>query len=182
MEILLHRDREDLEAIRLLQAQNLKQNLSEADWRQNGFVTCVYDTAMLEDMCGPMRHVIARADGQLAGYTLCMLRHSFQQFPILYPMFDLFNEMNIKGKPLVEYSFAVVGQICVHKDYRRQGVLQKMYQSMVHQLKGQYDYLFTEIDVENIPSLRAHEVYGFLQYKRYLDQNNQNWVVVGLEL
>jgi ribosomal protein S18 acetylase RimI-like enzyme len=182
MQIRFHSTREDLISIRSLQSINLRDAVSVEEREAEGFVTCIYDEDMLGSMCGEYKHVVAWEGDVLAGYTLCMLESALKDYPVLQPMCDQFKLHNWLGKPITELKFAVVGQICVAKGFRRMGLLQDMYRVMQKQLKSDYDLLLTEVDAVNIPSIKAHLKAGFKEITRHKEQNGRSWVIVGLEL
>ena len=133
-------------------------------------------------MCGPWSHTLAWDESKLAGYALCMLKTALVDFPVLEPMNQKFKELDWKCIAMTATDFVVVGQIWVARGYRKQGLLQKMYAAMQEQLKQNFDLLVTEIDAENIPSLRAHKKFGFEEIVRYKEQNGRMWVILGVDL
>jgi hypothetical protein len=42
-------------------------------------------------------------------------------------MFDMLDELNYQGKPVKEYKYYAMGQICVAEGYRGQGIFDGMY-------------------------------------------------------
>lgn len=177
-----HKAKSDLIAIKELQAQNLKEALSLEERTAEGFVTCVYDIKMLEEMCGDWSHIVAWKESFLTGYALCMQRKALPNFPILVPLHERLKSLKWKGKPIPVMDVAIIGQVCVAKGFRKQGLLQAMYTAMREQLKSSFQLLITEIDGDNIPSLRAHRSFGFEEIVRYKEQNGRVWVIVGVEL
>jgi L-amino acid N-acyltransferase YncA len=70
-----------------------------------------------------------------------------------------------------------MGQICVHADYRGQGLVGMLYEFHRQQLSAQYDILVTEISTNNPRSLRAHLKTGFKVIDTYRDAQDE-WEVV----
>ena len=54
-----------------------------------------------------------------------------------------------------------MGQVCIDKAYRGQGVFRGLYQKMKVELHKKYDLLITEVAANNPRSLRAHNAIGF---------------------
>lgn len=177
-----HNAESDLIAIKELQTQNLKETLSLEERIAEGFVTCVYDIKMLEEMCGDWSHIVAWEESLLLGYALCMQRDALPNFPILVPLHERLKSLEWKAKPISALHSAVIGQVCVAKGFRKQGLLQAMYTAMREQLMSSFQLLITEIDADNIPSLRAHRSFGFEEIVRYKEQNGRVWVIVGVDL
>ena len=182
MQIRYHRDDSDLKAIKKLQSLNTMEALSSEDRISEGFVTCIYDTRMLKTMCGAWKHVLAWDAQVLSGYALCMLGSTIESYPILQTMVEQFKVQSWRNRLIIDCDFVVVGQVCVAKGYRKQGVLQAMYAQLQEQFKETFELLITEIDSKNIPSLGAHLRYGFEEIIRYKEQNGRTWVIVGFEL
>lgn len=182
MQIRYHRDDSDLKTIQKLQSLNTMEALSLEDRISEGFVTCIYDIPMLKTMCGAWKHVLAWDAQVLSGYALCMLGSSIESYPILQTMVEQFKVQSWRNRLLIDCNFVVVGQVCVAKGYRKQGVLQAMYAQFQEQFKETFELLITEIDSKNIPSLRAHLRFGFEEIIRYKERNGRTWVIVGFEL
>ena len=177
-----HKAESDLIAIKELQAQNLKEALGLEERTAEGFVTCVYDIKMLKEMCGDWSHIVAWKESVLTGYALCMQREALPNFPILVPLHERLKSLKWKGLLISELDAAIIGQVCVAKGFRKQGLLQAMYTAMREQLKSSFQLLITEIDGDNMPSLRAHRSFGFEEIVRYKEQNGRVWVIVGVDL
>jgi L-amino acid N-acyltransferase YncA len=82
-----------------------------------------------------------------------------------------------QGKPLANYNFYLMGQICIHKDYRGKGIFDLLYQHHKLIYSRGYELLVTEISANNKRSLRAHEKLGFKTTYTYTD-NMDEWKVV----
>ena len=54
-----------------------------------------------------------------------------------------------------------MGQICVDKNYRKQGIFRGLYRFYKEELQHQFDYLITEVAAINLRSMQAHEAVGF---------------------
>ncbi|WP_052085232.1 GNAT family N-acetyltransferase [Cellulophaga sp. E6(2014)] len=74
-----------------------------------------------------------------------------------------------------------MGQICVSKNHRTQGVFRGLYAHMKKHLEQKYDTIITEIDSLNNRSMQAHKAVGFKEMVRYTT-NEQEWVVVRMQL
>jgi ribosomal protein S18 acetylase RimI-like enzyme len=70
-----------------------------------------------------------------------------------------------------------MGQICVDKDYRGQGLFDMLYRHDRELYSNSYDFMVTEISVSNSRSLRAHQRVGFQTINVYRDEIDE-WEVV----
>ena len=72
----------------------------------------------------------------------------------------------------------VVGQVCVDKQYRGQGIFDQVYVTYKNYYLNKYDFAITEIANTNIRSLNAQKRIGFKEIHSYLAPDNTEWVVV----
>lgn len=172
----------DLQAIMHLQKTNLAATISEEELKAQGFVTVDHDMETLRDMNTPYGHSTAWDGTTLAGYALVMETRFRDRIPILFPMFELLDGIICEGKPLQEWAYFVMGQVCVAKAYRGSGVFAGLYQDMQERLSGHFDFIVTEISTRNPRSIRAHEKIGFQTIHEYTDPWEEYWVVVALGL
>lgn len=67
----------------------------------------------------------------------------------------------LSRKPTV-LNYCVIGQICIAKDFRGRGMLQRLYQEMSVAMKEVgFDFIVTGVARINLRSRRAHEDVGF---------------------
>ena len=104
--------------------------------------------------------------------TISMTKEFKNDIPVLKPMFVQIDNYIDAGT-----SYITMGQICVDKAYRRQGVFRALYQKMKEELKNKYDLLITEVDADNQRSLQAHYAIGFKKLASYL-ANGVEWQIV----
>lgn len=161
-----------------LQQLNLPKNISRDEALEQGFVTVEHDFDILKAMNDAEPHVIALDEtGEVVGYALVMLADFGAKIPVLVPMFELLNGLEIDEKRLGETRFFAMGQVCVDKNRRGQGIFGGLYAEMGRRFHGKYDWVVTEIAVRNTRSMRAHEKVGFKTIHFYEDQTD-HWAVV----
>ena len=110
-----------------------------------------------------------------------MTAKSRNEIPVLVPMFEIFETLIFRGKSISEYNYVVVGQVCVDKNYREMGILDKCYSEYKLHLKDKYDFAITEISSRNSRSIKAHKRIGFSEIYKYASQDQEEWSVVVLE-
>lgn len=169
---------QDLHGIIALQQANLADRLSVKEIKEQGFVTVRHGLSDLQKMDAIEKSILAKDDDQVIGYLLAMTERSKDDIPILIPMFELFKKINFNGKPVSEYNYMVVGQVCISKQYRGKGILDDCYKFYKEHFKNKYDLAITEIATTNLRSIRAHERTGFREIHRYTDPGNTEWSVV----
>ena len=167
----------ELVQILRLQQENLYRNVSNEEKLAEGFVTVEHSYELLKEMNDVCQHTIAIDDqGNLAGYALSMHPSFKDKIDVLKPMFEVID-------PLIasEEKYMLMGQICVSKNHRKQGVFRGLYAHMKEQLEQEYITIVTEIDALNNRSMQAHKAVGFEEIARYT-ANGQKWVVVRMQL
>ncbi|MGB8191282.1 MAG: GNAT family N-acetyltransferase [Chitinophagaceae bacterium] len=168
---------QDLEQILQLQQCNLIKKLSDSERREQGFVTVEHTMDMLGQMHALAPSIIVKENDSVVGYALTMLRECRSIIPALVPMFDNLDQLQWKGKPMNDYRFYTMGQICIDKAYRGQGLFDQLYQKHKEVYSPQFDLLATEIATRNTRSIRAHERVGFKTIDVYRDELDE-WAVV----
>ena len=170
---------EDLQGILDLQRNNLPDVLSSEEIKTQGFVTVRHRLEDLQKMNALEQSVIAKDGEQVVAYLIAMTEKSKADIPQLIPMFDLFGQIHYKGKIVADFQYMVVGQVCIRKDYRGQGVLDACYATYRSCFQHKYDFAITEIDLTNTRSGKAHQRIGFEEIHRYqAPSDGAQWSVV----
>ncbi|HSF55036.1 MAG TPA: GNAT family N-acetyltransferase [Algoriphagus sp.] len=172
--------REELEGILSLQRINLPQNISDSEKSEQGFVTVHHSFDQLAGMNKIAPHLIAKDGEKVIGYILAMTKASKTLIPVLVPMFEQFDQVIFEGKPVSNYNYLVIGQICVDKNYRGQGIFDKMYEAYKSIFSESFDFAITEIAISNMRSIKAHQRVGFRIIHEF-DDSTQNWAIVALD-
>jgi L-amino acid N-acyltransferase YncA len=168
---------DDLQGILNLQAANLAVNLTTEEAQIQGFVTVAHTHDQLSKLNEYEKHIVAKHDDKVIGYLLAMTHNSKSDIPILVPMFDMFKEVFYKNKSIADYNYIVVGQVCIAKQFRGQGILDKCYAAYKDYYSPRYHFAITEIAITNTRSLNAHKRVGFKEIKSYTS-GTQVWVIV----
>lgn len=168
----------DLLGILTLQQANLASNLSSDEISSQGFVTVVHSFADLKKMNDAEPHIIAKEGDKVIAYLLAMTPAAKNDVPVLRPMFQIFDAIAFNGKPISSFHYIVVGQVCVDKGYRGQGVLDNCYLTYRAAFRPKYDFAITEIATRNTRSLAAHKRIGFTELHRYAAPDGEEWSIV----
>ncbi|MBB6272366.1 GNAT superfamily N-acetyltransferase [Pedobacter cryoconitis] len=160
-----------------LQKENLYSSISLEQQKEQGFVFAEHNLELLKRMAEYLPQVIATCNDQVIGYNLAMPAAMTNELPSLVPMFNEFERCYYQGKLLGSYNYMVGGQVCVHHDFRGQGLLCKLYHETRNRLAGQYQLCVTEISTRNINSLKVHQRMGFEVIGTYRDEK-ELWNVV----
>ena len=163
---------DELEQIRILQLQNSFQNITSEEKLQEGFVTAQHTVALLEKMNTACAHIIAKDNEKVVGFALVMLPCFRNELEVLIPMFDRIDELVPTDK-----FYVVMGQICIAKSHRKQGIFRQLYHFYKTELQEEFDFLITEVDSINLRSMQAHESIGFKTIESY-EQTGVTWNII----
>ncbi|QIE60898.1 GNAT family N-acetyltransferase [Rasiella rasia] len=173
----------ELEQILDLQKRNLFASLTEEEQKTEGFVTVQHDFDLLKAMHDKCPHVLAKDGTEVVGYALSMHPDFGNDIEVLRPMFEqiylYYNSIESARKLLHHNNFIVMGQICIAKEYRQQGIFRKLYKNMQSHLPDSFSTIITEVDAKNQRSLNAHLSVGFKELKRY-NSGTKQWVLLYL--
>ena len=151
----------ELQQILDLQKQNLRGVKSPGVEKEQGFVTVTHNMDKLQQMHTIEPSIIVKDDDVLAGYALVMPAACSSIIPELLTLFKGLEKLSYKEKPLQQYRYYVMGQVCVAEAYRGRGVFDLLYQKHKEVLSHAYDFVITEVATRNKRSMRAHERVGF---------------------
>ena len=165
----------ELEQILALQQKNLPKNLAPEEKEVEGFLTVEHSWSILKEMNDECGHIIAVDNEKVVAYALCMHPKFSESIEMLTPMFHEIN-LAIGGRQ----NYMVMGQICIAKSHRGQGVFRKLYETMKEKLPAGMDTIITQVDAKNQRSLSAHLAIGFTELKRYQGDDGKDWVLIVL--
>ncbi|PRX56628.1 GNAT family N-acetyltransferase [Flagellimonas meridianipacifica] len=162
----------ELEQILTLQQQNLPKSLSQNDMVKDGFLTVEHSLELLKEMNDMSQHIIAVENEKVVGYALSMHPKFAESIDILKPMFHEINKV-VKKRT----NYMVMGQICIAKTHRGQGLFRKLYSNMKTHLPDGFDTIITEVDTKNQRSMNAHRAVGFVELKNY-SSDGKDWSLI----
>lgn len=151
---------EELQQILDLQRVNIKSSLSNKVLKKEGFVSVEHTFDVLKRMNDACPHILVKDQEKVIGYALCMLHAFRNDVPALIPMFEYMDSI-ITSKNLSELRYLIMGQTCIDKAYRKQGVFKKMYHYFKGELESGFDAVVTEVNSKNRRSSEAHSAVGF---------------------
>jgi hypothetical protein len=167
----------DLNHILNLQKVNHTAALSLEEAARDGFVTVQHTLELLTTMNAAAPQVIAKDNDAVVGYALVMLKSFEGMIPVLQPMFERLSGIVHRGKRITDYTFYVMGQICVDANYRGQGVFDGLYHKHRELYSGDYELCITSVATRNHRSMRAHERVGFKTVQTFRD-NTDEWNIL----
>ena len=174
----ISKNTEDLEGILKLQQKNLRADLPPEEIKEQGFVTVAHSLDDLDKMHKHVPNVIVKDGDEVIAYVLGMTEKSKSDIPRLVEMYESFDHIQYKGKSVADYEYIVVGQVCIAKSYRGQGLFDSSYRAYREYFENQFAFAITEIATINLRSMKAHQRVGFETIYTYIDTSDTEWNVV----
>ncbi len=171
----------DLADIIKLQKQNLVSNISKEERKQQGFVSVETPLKLLEEIAKQEGIAIARVKGRVVGYLMPMSVNHAKKVRLLDPFVERFKSIKFEGKDLNDYKYCILGQVCIDKDYRGKGILEKLYEELEKRLSKKYDLGVSEIGANNPRSLHAHLDKIGLKVAEQYSADGRDWYIVILD-
>ena len=177
IEIRLARDIEDIKGIKALQEANLNLNITPEEAMKEGFVAARYSLEFLQLIHAAHPSVIAVDHDTVVGYALVSTQKIREEHPLLADLFNAIDNLQYQGRSLQGKPYVVIGQLCIAKTYRGQGLVQQLYGYFRETLSKQYDCCITDVAKSNPRSLKAHLKTGFVVINS-LDYGGIGWDIV----
>lgn len=171
------RNKEDLRMILEIQSKNLARDLPLEEKKREGFVTVRHTFSMLDKMNALCPHVVILKEDRVVGYALSMLPQFRDEVPELAFMFDRIDQISYGGRLLGRQNYIVMGQICIDKSCRGQGLFSRLYEAF-HKFNDSFTYCVTEVATENVRSMHAHLKVGFITIDKHPDKDGKEWSIV----
>ena len=154
-------EQKELIGIKELLDENLFPNIDKQVAAEQGFLTADYSLDFLERMHNASPSTIAIDGNKVVGYALVALKEVREHHPLLADLFDTIDNTVYNNLFLKNERYVVVGQLCVAREYRGQGLVKRLYDHYRESLIGEYDYCITDVATGNPRSLKVHLSVGF---------------------
>ena len=165
-----------------LQVNNLFRNVSEDERRKEGFVSFESSPELLKEIINDGGIILAKSNGLTVGYLIYFSLTQGKKIANFLKLIESVEERVYKNRKLKEQNFCILGQICIEKNWRNNGILEKLYVKLRADLLGVYDLAISDISEDNKKSVHVHlEKMNFENMGVY-SHNDKNWVVVLLDL
>lgn len=146
----------DIPGVLELQRQNLYKNLSEEELKK-GFVTTPFTRAQIEEIIEQDGLFVGLDNKQsIISYVFAGSWEYFSQWEIFNVMTSRFPKLSFQNIPITTINTFQYGPICIHKEYRGQGIINQIFESMRLVFVMKYPISITFINKVNVISERAH--------------------------
>ncbi len=171
---------DDFEQMVLLQNKNLVSVLNSSE-KADGFLSGAFSAeefkAMDEDLCV----LICSDNKHMCGYLCVSSIESNKNVPLVVAMVKCFPHIKYQEKLLKDYNIAIAGPVCIDKEYRGQGILLNLYNTLPQFLVKEHpelDLYAVLISASNQRSVNAHKKLGMKIVGEYEYENNIYLILV----
>jgi GNAT superfamily N-acetyltransferase len=147
-------------------------------------VTAVHTIEQLKQINDAENAVVAFDNDKIVAYAIAMRIEACPlELAVYKDLFDTLDGLSYKNKKLSEYKMILVGQLCVDKAYRGQGLVPNLYKTYKEILSKNYEIAVTDINEKNPRSLKAHQNSGFEVIHTFNEKSSSNnWHIVLMDL
>jgi len=145
----------DIDGVLALQDLYLISNLSESE-KTAGFVTTPFTIVQITAVIQEQNLFIAKDKNRIIAYIFAGSWNFFSQWPIFNYMNSLFPTLTYLDFNITTSNSFQYGPICIHKEYRGQGLIKPFFEFMRKYLEIRYPLSLTFINKINVPSTKAH--------------------------
>ncbi len=171
----------DIQGILELQELYLVSNLSEEE-KVAGFVTTPFNEELLEYVISQNGIFLAKLDSKIIAYAFAASWEFFSRYPIFEYMISLFPRYKFRNFDLNTTNSFQYGPVCIHKDFRGQGLIKVLFEFMRINIVEKYPLSVTFINKMNIPSTKAHVEKLKWTIIDEFDFNNNNYIVLAYDM
>ena len=167
----------ELHQIAALSKENLRTGLLEEEKQSQGFITWEYPFKLLQQLHSIAPSVIVKYQEEVVGYALTAFKESSKFQLEMVGMIDHLETLAFDGRPVKDYTYYIMGQVCIAKAHRGKGIFDMLYQYHQTVFQKQFELVVTEISTSNHRSVQAHKKIGFQTINTYRDALDE-WDVV----
>lgn len=123
----------------------------------HGFVTTSFTQAQIKNLIEQEQGiVVAYERGQIAGYIMAASWEFWSQWPMFVYMIENLHKLTFDNQPLTTENSYQYGPVCIAREFRGQGLLERMFEYSRQHMVRRYPYLVTFINKRNPRSFIAH--------------------------
>ncbi|MFT4832700.1 MAG: hypothetical protein ACI815_002359 [Psychroserpens sp.] len=165
-----------------LQEQNLYKNLSEEELK-NGFVTTPFSRQQIEEILDQKGLFVCLNEQQtVIAYVFAGSWDYFAQWEIFNIMTSRFPELSFDKVAITTTNSFQYGPICIHKNYRGQGIINSIFEAMRLVFVDKYPISITFINKINLISTRAHTQKLGWQVIDEFEFNNNTYIALAFDM
>lgn len=154
--ILKYADLSEIDEILTLHFKYHVDTIAEAD-KGEGFITTPFTRRQMVDLIEAEKGLfVAKIDGSVVAYVMAASWGYWSAWPMFAHIMKSLPEIKYHGQTLsVENSYQY-GPVCVERQFRGSGVLEKIFEFAREEMSGRFKILVTFVNKQNKRSYQAH--------------------------
>jgi L-amino acid N-acyltransferase YncA len=150
----------DINQLLVLHQDNLYENLPDKPTAiQNGFVRVRYEENDFKQLIEQGHIAVAHTNGQIIGYYLTGCKTGV--YSLEYQRQAL-QKYSLNDIPLSQLKIAYGAQAVIKKDFRGQGITERLLKELITSISSNFDYLFSSITKVNKVAFSVHQRSGYI--------------------
>lgn len=147
---------DELDGVMALLRANHADNLGEAE-RRDGFVTTNMSPEQLAALIAEENGVTVARDGdRVVAFALAAPWAFWSRWPFFRNMIRILGNYRFDGVTLTEDNSYQYGPVCVDRDYRGQGIFERVFAASLRTMEERYPIMVTFVNQANPRSYAAH--------------------------
>ncbi|MET6989713.1 GNAT family acetyltransferase [Sediminicola arcticus] len=172
----------DIFGVLKLQELNLYKNLSEEELK-GGFVTTPFTAKQIEEIIEQQGlYVCVNEQENVIAYVFAGSWAYFSQWEIFNIMTSRFHNISFNNVQITTNNSFQYGPICIQKDYRGQGIINSIFETMRLFFVDKYPLSITFINNLNVISKRAHTHKLGWQVIDTFEFNNKTYIALAFDM
>ncbi|SEA85156.1 GNAT family N-acetyltransferase [Pedobacter hartonius] len=168
---------EELVQIAALSLENSPSMVPDELKEKEGYVTWNYPIEDLRVLHQISPSIIVKDGDKVVAYVVILLQESEEVYKPLKDLLDLLRSITYQGKSVFDYKIYMLGQDCVHRDYRGKGVIKLLFDFQKEHFASRFELGLSAISVHNPLSQKVHERLG-AQTIYVLPVESDTWNIV----
>jgi hypothetical protein len=181
--IIDYASKNDVLSVKRLLVENLKENLTDENKRDNGFLAYNPNEKVLIQLVNNKEIIIAKEDNHVIGYLVSMNKDFAYKDNFFENFVNHAEKVKYNGRFLKDVNYVIFAQVCIAINYRSKGILRRLYDFAKAEFsKKGFEVAIGEIDSMNFKSMMSHKKIGFDVLSEYSSKEGVNWRIVALKL
>ncbi|MBX3072700.1 GNAT family N-acetyltransferase [Candidatus Obscuribacterales bacterium] len=151
----------DLHGALTLLDENYRGALADEDVK-DGFISVRFSLDEVREMTENGITVVAVSSEETAGVLFAQsCDYNIRKNPLAARMIAVLEGKTVEGKTISAREAIVCGPICISRNFRGQGIMQRMYALLKQEALKNYTIALTLVSQSNQRSIHAHEKLGY---------------------
>ncbi len=171
----------DMEGVLALLKANHVSSMTEEE-KKNGFVTTNMNEEQFIRLVEEEDGVTIAKDGdKIVAFALAASWDYWKEWPLFQYMIEILPENSYNGETLTTKNSYQYGPVCVDKNYRGQGIFEKVFFASLENMEKRFPYMITFVNKVNPRSFAAHTRKAHMDEVMDFSWNSNNYWMLGIK-